>query len=279
MNYIEVTFSHTNIDADVITAVINELPFESFLTKETGLVAYILESDFDQETLKNCIQEFFSKQEVTFTYKVIEQQNWNKNWESNFEPIIVDDKIALIATFHKLDKNYPIQLFIDPKMSFGTGHHETTYTILQHILKIDCNNKNVLDYGSGTGVLGFATKKLGANKIVLIDYDEWAYENCLENTSLNFSETDVEDFTILKGTVKNLPKNETYDIILANITKNVILQSVEELTSKLNSGGSILLSGFYTSDNNDILNAFEKNGFTLINKKEKNKWSSLHLKK
>lgn len=280
MDYIEVQFTNQDIDNEILIAALSQMPFETFLeNEEQNVLAYIKASDFSEPNLKEELDLFFSNQSIEYSFKTIKQQNWNKAWESKFDPIIISNQVAIKASFHNLDKTYPLEILINPKMSFGTGHHETTHLMIEHLLDIDVKNATTLDYGSGTGVLGITAKKLGAGKICLIDNDEWAFENAQENVGINFDDHYTKDFSIQLATLNTMEYGEIFQLILANITKNVILDTLTTIHKNLDMGGYLLLSGFYASDEKDIIQECSALGLQLINAKKKNKWSALLLKK
>ena len=207
--------------------------------------------------------------EITYTFEDIEQINWNAEWEKNFNPIVVDNVCAVRAPFHdKFDTQYDI--VIEPKMSFGTGHHETTHMMIQHILKNDFKNKSVLDMGCGTGVLAILTEMKGAKSIDAVDYDNWCYLNSMENVERN----NCKHIMVIEGDASVL-KDKKYDIIIANINRNILLKDMKTYVSCLNKNGMLFLSGFYYDDIPVVQAECEKYMLKFEEKLERNNWVSL----
>ncbi|THV60161.1 50S ribosomal protein L11 methyltransferase [Flagellimonas alvinocaridis] len=253
---------------DILIAELGEVGFESFVENETGLLAYILKSDWREDILNGLYILQQPDFEISWTQKEIQQQNWNAEWERNFHPIIVGNRCMVRAPFHQaVDVEYDI--VIEPKMSFGTGHHETTHMMLQHILDIDVQRKSVLDMGCGTGVLAILAKKKGAGPVDAIDIDEWCYLNTQENIERN----DCESIAAFQGD-SSLLKGKKYDVILANINRNILLEDIPVYAECLNSGGILLLSGFYLEDLNAISSKCGEYGLKFEKNLEKNNWIS-----
>lgn len=228
--------------SDILIAELGEAGFESFVEEEDDVLAYIQKTDWSSDILDDIYIFENSNFEITYQYKEIAQENWNATWEQNFQPIIVDDVCMIRAPFHeKIQVDYDI--VIEPKMSFGTGHHETTHMMLQHILQLDVENKTVLDMGSGTGVLAILAGMRGATNIDAIDIDNWCYLNAKENVARN----NMDFISVYEGDV-TLLKNKKYDLIIANINRNILLADLPSYAKCLNKGGVLLLSGFYTED-------------------------------
>lgn len=254
---------------EILIAELGYAGFESFVETEDGLSAYINKTDWSKDVLAD-IQVLNSNEfEITYTFEEIEQTNWNAEWESNFNPILVDDKCYVRAPFHdKTDAKYDI--VIEPKMSFGTGHHETTHMMIQYILKNDFQNKSVLDMGCGTGVLAILAEMKGAKPIDAIDYDNWCYINSLENVERNNS----KHITVLEGDAGLLP-GRSYDIVIANINRNILLQDLSTYVATLNENGSLFLSGFYDDDIPIIEAECNKFQLKLVDKLVSNNWVAL----
>lgn len=260
--YIEYTFKVNPLQpaSDILIAELGEAGFESFVENEEGVLAYIQKNDWSESILESVDileNEIFK---ISFQVKEIEQENWNATWESNFNPIQVDNKCIVRAPFHE-KPNVEFDIVIEPKMSFGTGHHETTHMMLQHILDHDFEGKSVLDMGSGTGVLAILTALKGANSIDAIDIDHWCYLNAKENITRNNS----EHINIFEGDV-NLLIDQKYDVIIANINRNILLADIPKYAKCLNANGILFLSGFYVEDIplisskcNEVKLKFEKN--------------------
>ncbi len=254
---------------EILIAELGYTGFESFVETQEGVTAYIQKNEWHDTILEN-VQILKSEEfKISFTFEEIEQTNWNAEWEKNFKPIIVDNSCTVRAPFHeKRDTQYDI--IIEPKMSFGTGHHETTHMMIQHILKNDFQDKTVLDMGCGTGVLAILAEMKGAKAIDAIDIDNWCYVNSLENVERNT----CKNITVLEGDV-GLLKQQQYDIIIANINRNILLRDLERYLSCLKPKGSLFLSGFYNDDISLIQQKCESQNMQFIEKFEKNEWVAL----
>ncbi|SHJ02722.1 50S ribosomal protein L11 methyltransferase [Algibacter luteus] len=253
---------------EILIAELGYAGFESFVENEDGVTAYIQKEEWNQDILED-VQILNSKEfNIAYTFEDIEQTNWNAEWEKNFNPIVVDDTCAVRAPFHE-KFNVQYDIIIEPKMSFGTGHHETTHMMIQHILKNDFKDKSVLDMGCGTGVLAILAELKGAKPIDAIDYDNWCYLNSLENVERN----NCKHITVIEGDASVL-KNK-YDIIIANINRNILLQDMATYISCLNKNGMLFLSGFYDDDVALITSECEKHLLKFEEKLERNNWVSL----
>lgn len=279
MEYTEVSISLNPVlpAREILLYELSEVGFDSFTEEENGLKAYIPSKNFNESSLQ---EAFYKIDELEIDYdfelKVIEDKNWNEIWESNIQPIIIDDKCVVKAPFHTIEKTFEYEILIDPKMSFGTGHHETTFLMLQEMLGMNFENKMVLDMGCGTGILGILACKKGANYCDAIDVEDWAYENAIENAKNN----NVSNMNIFLGDAKLIDnKKEVYDIVLANINRNVLLQDIGVYVASMKSKAHLLLSGFYITDAPFLIEEAKKNNLTLEKKSEKNTWCMLHFKK
>lgn len=254
---------------EILIAELGYAGFESFVETDEGVMAYIQKDEWSDAILED-IQILSSDEfQISYSFNDIEQVNWNAEWEKNFNPIIVDGECSVRAPFHeKPDTAYDI--IIEPKMSFGTGHHETTHMMIQHILKTDLQNKSVLDMGCGTGVLAILAEMKGAKPIDAIDYDNWCYLNSLENVERN----NCSQITVIEGDASAL-KGKYYDAIIANINRNILLKDMEAYTSSLNKNGILFLSGFYNDDIPIIQAECEKYKLKFEEKLERNNWVSL----
>lgn len=254
---------------EILIAQLGYAGFESFVETEEGVTAYIQKDEWNAAILDN-IQILTSDEfEISYTFEDIEPTNWNEEWEKNFNPIIVDDLCSVRAPFHdKPDTEYDI--VIEPKMSFGTGHHETTHMMIQHILKNDFKDKSVLDMGCGTGVLAILAEMKGANTIDAIDYDNWCYLNSLENVERN----NCNYITVLEGDA-SLLIDQQYDIIIANINRNILLNDMAAYVKCLKNNGILFLSGFYSDDVPIIEKECNKQGLNFVESLEKNNWVAL----
>ena len=266
--YIEYNFSISPLQpaADILIAELGEAGFESFVENETGIQAYIQKKEWFSDILKEIVVLRNSRFKIENVFKEIEQENWNATWEQNFNPITVGDKCEVRAPFHaKSDVAYDI--IIEPKMSFGTGHHETTHMMLQFILDNDFEGKAVLDMGSGTGVLAILAEMKGAKSLDAIDIDNWCYLNAKENVERN----SCQHIRVYEGD-SSLLKNQKYDVILANINRNILLEDIPVYVKCLNSNGQLFLSGFYKKDIANITEICTDNGLVLEKNLEKNNW-------
>jgi len=254
---------------EILIAELGYAGFESFVETEEGVTAYIQKEEWNDKILEYIDILKSDEFNISYTFEEIEQTNWNEEWEKNFNPIVVDDVCSVRAPFHpKPDTKYDI--IIEPKMSFGTGHHETTHMMIQHILKNDFNNKSVLDMGCGTGVLAILAEMKGANSLDAIDYDNWCYLNSLENVERN----NCKNITVIEGDASAL-KNKHYDIIIANINRNILLNDMATYVKCLNTNGVLFLSGFYNDDIPIIEEECNKHGLKHVETLEKNHWVAL----
>ena len=266
--YIEYRFTVVPAEpaSDILIAQLGEVGFESFVEEEDAVLAYIQKEDWSSDILNGLTILENDRFEIDYHYKEIEQENWNATWEQNFQPIVVDDICMIRAPFHEsLDLQFDI--VIEPKMSFGTGHHETTHMMLQHILQLDMKEKSILDMGSGTGVLAILAAMRGATSIDAIDIDNWCYVNAMENVARN----KVDFINVHEGDV-NLLKDKRYDIIIANINRNILLADIPAYARSLNKNGFLLLSGFYTEDLEMITKKCEEVQLKFKKNSERNNW-------
>ncbi len=233
----------TKPGSEILIAELAEVGFESFVETDKGISAYIQKKDWHQDIL-NDIQILASDVfDISFTHEEIVQVNWNKAWEANFNPVLIDAKVSIRAPFHKKLSDIDFDIVIEPKMSFGTGHHQTTYVMVQHILDLDLKAKKVLDMGCGTGVLAILSEMKGATDVEAIDIDNWCYENSLENVERNA----CHHIKVYEGDA-SLLKDKQYDLIIANINRNILLQDIKIYANCLDKNGVLLLSGFYAED-------------------------------
>ncbi len=266
--YIEYHFlvSPLPLGNEILIAELGFAGFESFVEDDTGVKAYIQKPDWNSNIFDE-VQILHSEEfEISFTYKEIEQVNWNAEWEKNFPSIEVDGKCIVRAPFHPESK-VDFEIVIEPKMSFGTGHHETTYMMLQHILETEFSEKTVLDMGCGTAVLAILAEMKGASKIDAIDIDTWCYENSKENIERNH----CNNISPYLGDA-SLLKDKKYDIVIANINRNILLQDMSKYRDCFYEGGQLFLSGFYSEDLDLIKDTCAKLGFSFVSNKERNNW-------
>ncbi len=279
MNYIECRFKLTPFQPfnEIVVAQLSELEFESFTEEESESVvkAYVSEDLFEVRNIKDLIEELRDLVEVEYSTRLIEKENWNKKWEENFDSVEVGNFCYVRAPFHDAKPDFKYEIIIEPKMSFGTGHHQTTQMMIEQMQGINLESSTVLDMGSGTGILAILAKKIGAKQVDAIDIEDWAYENMKEN----FTRNGVEVKAYL-GNVEQIKKlGSSFDLILANINKNILLQDFSAYDGALNSNGTLIISGFYQSDEEDILKNESLSSYQLIEAKSKDNWSSLKLRK
>lgn len=278
MDYIElkckITAEDQQIISDILVAELNEIGYESYDETSEGLSAYILEKFFDLDQVKNLQANNIPNVKIEYSWEIIKTQNWNAVWESNFEPIIVEDKCLIRAPFHTETPKCNYEIIIEPKMSFGTGHHETTFLMLKTMLDIDFNNKSVLDMGCGTGVLAILAELKGANNITAIDIDEWAYTNTIENIEKN----NCKNIKAFQGDA-NLLTKQSFDIIIANINRNILMDDIKHYSKVLKANGILLLSGIYTEDLKMIKEEALTNNLEFISFKEKHNWVAARFTK
>ncbi len=271
MNYYELLFTTITTEdyqQDLLINALGEIGFDTFEELDFGFKAYIPIADFDQEKLD---EQLLTYQDLfTFSYEItlIPQKNWNEVWESNFEPIGIGNQIFVRATFHQPKPQFAYEIVIDPKMAFGTGHHQTTSMILELMLENDFKNKKVLDMGCGTGILAIMASKLNASEITAIDYDPVCYGSTIENALLN----NITNIKALCGSKEVIP-DESFDTILANINRNILLDQMERYNEVLKTGGEIYFSGFYETPDLDIITTeAAKHGLKYINHKKNKDW-------
>ncbi len=276
MQYIELTCTmpeEPDFLSDLLADALNNLGYESFVEAENGLKAYIPQEKFSAEALKAIDFSDLGDFSITFEHQLMEDKNWNEEWEKNFfEPLLIANKCLIRSTFHKTDQQAEYEILIDPKMSFGTGHHQTTSLMISHILDLKLQDKAVLDMGCGTGVLAILAAMRGAASILAIDIDEWAYNNTLENISINKQ----EQIEVVKGGAELLDKQQ-FDAVFANINRNILLEDIPAYVRVMKSGATLLLSGFYTDDISFIQEVCQKNKLSIINQLTKDKWVALRL--
>ncbi len=271
MNYYELLFTTIpteDYQQDLLINTLGEIGFDTFEELDFGFKAYIPTINFDREKLDEELSLYQDMFPICYEITLIPQKNWNEVWESNFEPISISDKIFVRATFHQPKPEFPFEIVIDPKMAFGTGHHQTTSMMLELMLENDFADKKVLDMGCGTGILAIMASKLGASVITAIDYDQICYASTIENAQLNH----IDNITALCGSKETIP-NEQFDIILANINRNILLDQVERYNEALKAGGQVYFSGFYETPDLDIITAEAgKHNLKYISHKKNKDW-------
>ena len=259
--------------SEILMAEIAEAGFDTFMESETGFEAYCEEGKFNSLSLSEIKNKYSFVSPLMFSFDKIQKQNWNEEWEKNVEPIIVDDRCLVRAEFHKIEKKYPYEIIITPKMSFGTGHHQTTHLMLLAQLDIDHQNKIVMDAGCGTAILSIMASKRGAKSVEAFDIDEWSVINGQENIENN----GCNNIIIRQGKISTLRFEQSFHIILANINKNILLDEIAQYKNQLLSGGLLLISGFYNADIPDLLERAQSIGFIELRRYSKDGWASLLL--
>ncbi|HKL38866.1 MAG TPA: 50S ribosomal protein L11 methyltransferase [Bacteroidales bacterium] len=260
--------------SDILVAQLSELGYQSFMETATGLKAYIPEDEFDFARVQELPVHYMFPGKIDWQHKTIPNQNWNSIWEKNFKPVVIDDQCRIRAPFHTPEKMYPYDIVIEPKMSFGTGHHPTTSLMIRWLLETDLQNKQVLDMGSGTGILSILASAKGAQKILAIDHEEWAYQNALENVKQN----KCKNVQVIQGTINSL-QQEQFDVILANINLNILLQDTPDYAKRLKSGGILVVSGIYQEDMSRIIELAGYNQLQYQQYKEEDHWVAVAFKK
>ena len=280
MNYIKISINVANMPeykADVLTFELGEIGFSTFETENDTLIAYAKQTDFSAESLKQMAEDNDLSSD-DYSVEEVEDKDWNEEWEKNyFQPIVVDggeSKCVIHSSFHTDVPEAEYDIVINPKMSFGTGHHETTSSMLRWILSDSMQDKKVLDMGCGTAVLGILAKMRGAEYVMGVDIDEWCKENATESAAINNI-----DMEIKLGDASILPKENTFDVILANINRNILLADMDKYVTCLNNGGNLYMSGFYTEDIPVIKEKAEYLGLKYEDFKEKNNWVAVKFLK
>jgi ribosomal protein L11 methyltransferase len=268
MDFVKISFEELQPEQkEILIAQLADAGFEGFEETEQGLDAFIAKKDFD----KALVNEITSKYNLQYSSSVIAATNWNAIWESNFEPVVVDDYVTVRAGFHPQANDTKFEIIITPKMSFGTGHHATTFMMMQMMREIDFTGKSVVDFGTGTGVLAILAEKEGAESITAIDNDDWSIENAAENFTMNHCRK------IKLEKASEVAAHNKFDIILANINKNVILDNFSALCRQLKNKGLILFSGLLESDRDDIISTANEHKLILFKELTKNNWICLKL--
>lgn len=276
MNYVVYTFICQPFRPlnEILVARLAVLGFESFEEKDPELKAYIPENLLDEPAVERLHQDLEGIGKIIFSKERIEDRNWNEEWEKSYPIVEIGEKCIIRAPFHPpSEKSYDLEIIINPQMSFGTGHHETTFLVMSMLLDMDLKNKIVLDMGSGTGVLAIAAAKRGAAKVVAIDNENWAYENTLENVKRNNVDITVQNADVIPA------DSLQYDIILANINKNILMKLMNSFSRHLKSKGTLILSGFFTSDMEEIIQFSERQNLIPQMDKNRNNWAAIKFEK
>ena len=275
MKYFEVTFTTQPCNEttnDVVSALAGEIGFESFVEWENGVQAYIQQNLFDEEALKEMVNEFpLPDTHITYTIQEAEDKDWNEEWEKNFfQPIVIGDRCCIHSTFHKDTPKTEYEILINPQMAFGTGHHETTSSIICELLDADLNGKNVLDMGCGTSILAILASMRGAKAVTAIDIDDWCVNNSRDNIALN----NIHNIEVKWGDAALLEGHEPFDVIIANINRNILLADMSRYAACMHSGSELFMSGFYVEDIPAIQEKAESLGMTFLHHREKNNWAA-----
>jgi ribosomal protein L11 methyltransferase len=265
--------SPLELGSEILIAELGEKAFESFIETETGISAYVQKDLWSENILEDIQILDNSEFNISYTFEEIEQVNWNEEWEKNFEAIEVDGKCHVRAPFHE-KTNAEYDIVIEPKMSFGTGHHETTHMMIQHILETDFTNRKTLDMGCGTAILAILAEMKGAQPIDAIDIDNWCYLNSIENAERN----NCNHISVYEGDA-SLLVGKKYDIIIANINRNILLNDMQQYVDCLNENGILFLSGFYTEDIPVITESCTSKGLSYVKQFERNNWVALKFEK
>jgi len=278
MKYVEVNFicnPNSETITDVLAAQLSDIGFESFVKSDSGMLAYVPEPMFSAEEIDGLLRDFFLDAEIGYSFKTIEDKNWNEEWEKHyFQPIVFENRCIIHSSFQQPGGDYGYRILIDPKMAFGTGHHQTTGLILKEILSMDLRGKSVLDMGCGTAVLAILASMCGAGPVTAIDIDEWAYRNAVENVQLN----NISNVNVLHGGAELLGI-ETFDVIFANINRNILLQDIPSYERVLNPGGKLIVSGFYKEDIPAIREKCVQNGLVYRDYSEMDNWVTVVFEK
>jgi len=270
MNHLEVKLILSPEYTEIVMAELAELGFESFVETEEGLDAYIPENEFSEENIQEMLARYQPMTPIDFSWQRLEKKNWNAEWESNYASIEVGDAVRVRALFHEPDARFRHELVITPKMSFGTGHHETTWLVMNEQLGLSHAGRAVLDVGCGTGILAILARKLGATELLAFDIEEWAVENTRENFSLNEA---TEQAEVVQGTIADVPADRRFGGILANINRNILLSEIPRYAQHLTPDGWLVVSGFYETDAPDIIAKAESIGLTFQRMNTRNQWA------
>jgi ribosomal protein L11 methyltransferase len=271
MNHKKITIALANTEMrEILIAMLSEAGYEGFEENDNELLAYIGEELFEEEQLQQMLSSF----EVGYTTEIVEPRNWNEMWETDIQPVVVDGFCTIRTHFHTIEVATPYDIVITPKMSFGTGHHATTQLMMLGMKDIDFDNKSVLDFGTGTGVLAILAGMLGATDITAIDNDEWSVSNATENMIRN----NRERIAVAKASLEDIPQRE-YHVILANINRHILLQYMSDMYERLFDGGTLLMSGLLTDDEQIVTEAAKAAGFEIEHVSVRNGWISIRVVK
>ncbi len=276
MKYFEVTFTTAPCNEtvnDVVSALAGEIGFESFVEWENGVQAYVQQTLFDEEALKDMVDNFpLPDTQISYEIKEAEDKDWNEEWEKNFfQPIVIGDRCCIHSTFHKDTPQTEYEILINPQMAFGTGHHETTSSIICELLDADLQGKSVLDMGCGTSILAILASMRGADPVTAIDIDDWCVNNSRDNIELN----NIHNIKVELGDASLLEGREPFDVIIANINRNILLADMDRYAACMQHGSELFMSGFYVQDIPAIREKAENLGMTFEHHREKNNWAAV----
>ena len=275
MQYLEVSFTVSPVSEtanDIIAALAADLGFESFVESAQGTIGYVPINIYDEEALREVLTDFpMPDTTITFTTCEMEDKNWNEEWEKHFfEPIVVDSRCVIHSTFHKDYPKADFDIIINPQMAFGTGHHQTTRLIISYLLDTDLKGKTVLDMGCGTSILAILASMRGAEKLTAIDIDEWCVNNSIDNLALNH----INNIKVFQGDASSLANEGPFDVIIANINRNILLADMQYYVARMNQGGEIYFSGFYESDLPMIQAEAERLGLRYMSHRIEKEWTA-----
>ena len=269
--YLQVDFSwESQLEPEIICAFLGDLPFETFENEVQHLRAYIQSSLFIEADLKVALEQFSKVDKVEYSVLEVPDENWNETWETNFPVVEIGTKLLIRAPFHASDVSFEDEIIVEPQMSFGTGHHPTTYLIAEAMLEEEWASKSVLDMGCGTGILAILAKKKGADRVVAVDIEQICLDSTLHNAKLN-----AVEFGAVCGDIDLIVGTAPFDVIIANINKNVLKRHMPDYVNLLRNGGTIFFSGFFVSDLDEVTQVAEKHGFTYLGANEKDSWCML----
>lgn len=274
MKYLEIRITVSEAITDLLIAELTGIGFDSFYESENQLHAFIPEDQFRNQELNEILTRYDGASQ-TLDISELEDKNWNEEWENSFQPVIIEDICIIRASFHKSEKKFDVEIVIDPKMSFGTGHHETTALMAKSQLALDHKGKKVMDAGSGTGVLAILAEKLGASEVLAFDIEEWAFRNMVENIALN----SCQKILAAQGTIAELQPPSDFDIVLANINRNILLEEMVKYKECLKENGILMISGFYTQDIPMLQEKANSLGLMKTGEEIKNNWVCLKFQK
>lgn len=276
MRYYEIIFTTspcTETVNDVLSALLGEIGFESFVEYNKGIKGYVQQSLFDEEALKETLRNFpLAGSEITYEAHLAEDKDWNEEWEKNFfQPIVIGERCVIHSTFHKDVPTAEYDIVINPQMAFGTGHHQTTSLILSELLDTDVKDKSVLDMGCGTSILAILASMRGADPVTAIDIDDWCVENSKDNIRLN----NISNITVELGCADSLKGRKPFDLVIANINRNILLADMHAYAAVMHEGSEIYMSGFYVEDIPLLKAEAEKHGLRFIRHREKDNWAAV----